>query len=372
MIRTRPTWGIIASMRRRCSLLPALALLGCTAGSNNDDAKACSTIEIELLSMQLRHAEPHEQARIVSEKLDPLCEWTSLIVYGDHDPGLTIDGQALFARVCPREPTIVETPLTPAQLYDHCDFARLGIVERDEYRLRARADPLAWLLYQWLIENGASEEQARVIARAQLRTELDVWARIPGLRLPTIAAELPLWDAPIVQVSASELVFHGKSLVSRDGGALDGEGLILPLYDELELEVERARQIAEAIGNEWSGELMIAADPRTPFATFERVAYTAELAGYRRMGLIVEPQPFDYRVIPLALAPSDGLTLDVTVYSDKSRVRIDPSPPPAVCDGDPKPQVILRGTADINYARLLDVVDQHRACELALKLPTPG
>jgi hypothetical protein len=368
-------------MRAR-RLLPALALLGCTAGSGADvPAKACSTIELEQLAMQLRHADPHEQARIVSEKLEPLCEWTWLIAYGDHDPGLTEDGRAVFARVCPREPAIVDREaLTPEQLYDRCDFGRLQIVEREEYRLHADSDPFGWLLYQWLIENGASAEQARVIARAQLRTRLDPWTRIPGLRLPAIEAEQRLWGAPVVQVSASEVSFAGKSIMTLDAGVIaddpSASPVILPLYEALELDAEPAKQIAEASGSTWSGELMIAADPNTPFPTFERVAYTAERLGYTRLGLIVEPRLFDYRVLPLGLAANgDPTTLDVTVYPDRSRVRINPAHPPdferspAACDRAAPPRVIVRGTPDIDYARLLAVLVSYAACdELSLKL----
>lgn len=238
----------------------------------------------------------------------------------------------MFARVCPAARELGDEiyVLAPEYLYGSCDFGRLHIVERDEYRLHARPDPFAWMLYQWLIENGLTTAQAQVIARAYLRAQLDWPDRLADLRLPSIEAkQQPPQHISLVQISPSAVSHNGHSIVQLVDGELADQantGRIIPsLFDTLEPTARISKGLHEAfVGGWWSGELMIAADPRTPFSTFERVAYTAERAGYQRLALIVEPRLFDYRVIPLALAPSDRLALDVTVYPDKSRARIDP------------------------------------------------
>lgn len=373
----------MSGMRARWLLLLTLALLGCTPRSNAEPSNACSVIEAEQLASRLRAADPHEQVQIVREGLDAICEWTLLGNYGDHDFGLSEAGEAMFARACPaaRELGDEVHALTPEQLYERCDLARLQIIELDEYRLHARADLLLWTLYPWLIENGVSEEQARVIARARLRAELDWRDRLADLRLPAIAGDQQLWDAPLLQVSASAVSFVGETVVELADGVLPNDleqaRVIVPLFEALEREVEKAQQIAELLGGAWTGELLIAADPSTPFVTFERVAYTAERVGYKRLGLVVEPRLFSYRVVALSLSPTrDPRALDVTVYRDTQRVLINRAQPPdhlrsaAGCDGPSPPPVFFQGSPEIDYARLLEALVLYGACdERWLKIP---
>lgn len=356
---------MMSGMRRRCVLVTTLALLGCGERASVEQPR-CSVIAAELLATRLRATDPHDQGRILHEHLEGICDWELLGSYGDHDFGLNPRGEAMFARACPAAPELHAEPISPEQLYDRCDFGRLQIIEREEYRLHTRPDPLLWTLHPWLIENGVTEAAARIITLARLRAELEWFGGIPNLRVPTINFGDPLSPGPAVLISTHELGLEHGATVPLEHGQLIGEHregmVIMPLYDELELQTEKAKQIAEASGRAWEPELLLAADPSTPYPTIERVAFTARLLGYSRLELIVEPRLFELRTITLALDDPEG---------EGRRIRVDRvrDEPPA-CDGSTVHDVILQPDADVDYARLLDKVVYWGRCGwVALEIP---
>jgi hypothetical protein len=100
----------------------------------------------------------------------------------------------------------------------------------------------------------------------------------------------------VVVVTLEELRWMGATVTPLKEGALfpaAHENMLIPsLYDALKKSVDLTKEVGEACGTWWEGNVLLALDSRVPLNTFYQVLYTLGLAQFDTMALIVsDPDP---------------------------------------------------------------------------------
>jgi hypothetical protein len=115
---------------------------------------------------------------------------------------------------------------------------------------------------------------------------LKSYASDPILITPIAEQKIPMsrMDAPIkegvaIYISSRELIFNEEQLATLTEGELDPNvvqgHVIRPLFEKLEEETEKSKQVFEARGEEWVGHVILIGDSALKFATIVDVMYTA-------------------------------------------------------------------------------------------------
>ncbi len=128
---------------------------------------------------------------------------------------------------------------------------------------------------------------------------LKSYASDPVLITPIADQKIPLsrMDAPIkegvpVYISSRELIFMEKPLVTfTEPGVLPESVVkghtIMPLFEQLEEETEKSKQVFEQKGEAWVGHLIIIGDEALKFSTIVDVMYTAGQLEYSEYSFCV-------------------------------------------------------------------------------------
>jgi biopolymer transport protein ExbD len=113
-----------------------------------------------------------------------------------------------------------------------------------------------------------------------------------GQKIPMSKADSPIQDGIPVYIAQRSITFQNKKIVQIDengdieAGALQNH-LIGPLYDAMAEEADKAKQMAAAQGNEWSGRVILVGDQNLKFSTLVDVMYTAGRAEFREYAFCV-------------------------------------------------------------------------------------
>ncbi len=114
-----------------------------------------------------------------------------------------------------------------------------------------------------------------------------------GLILPTSQSHTNPVEALLLVVSPKGIYVGEQRVVALTEGKLDGQNVdvndpkfIKPLYDELNKQAEKTRQIAAANETvEFDGKVILQADQSLSYDLLRKVMYTATLAGYANLKL---------------------------------------------------------------------------------------
>jgi len=116
------------------------------------------------------------------------------------------------------------------------------------------------------------------------------------LRIPYSTSKVELSDALAVQISRSEVVVDGKSVLELRNGIVDpslkqggSSGfLITPLYKKLSEIRDRKKRTAQRFANQpFVGNVQIIADKRTPYRTLSEVIYTLGQTEFKNLRFVV-------------------------------------------------------------------------------------
>jgi len=115
------------------------------------------------------------------------------------------------------------------------------------------------------------------------------------LRIPYSTSKVELDDALAVQISRSEVVVDGKSILELRNGIVDpslkqggSSGfLITPLYKSLSKIRDRKKRTAQRFTNQpFVGDVQIIADKRTPYRTLSEVIYTLGQTEFKNLRFV--------------------------------------------------------------------------------------
>ncbi len=116
------------------------------------------------------------------------------------------------------------------------------------------------------------------------------------LRIPYSTSKVELSDALSLQISRSEVVVDGKSVLELRNGIIDpslkqggSSGfLIIPLYKRLGDIRDRKKRTAQRFTNQpFVGDVQIIADKRTPYRTLSEVIYTLGQTEFKNLRFVV-------------------------------------------------------------------------------------
>ena len=116
------------------------------------------------------------------------------------------------------------------------------------------------------------------------------------LRIPYSTSKVELSDALSLQISRSEVVVDGKSILELRNGIIDpslkqggSSGfLIIPLYKKLSDIRDRKKRTAQRYTNQpFVGDVQIIADKRTPYRTLSEVIYTLGQTEFKNLRFVV-------------------------------------------------------------------------------------
>jgi hypothetical protein len=98
-------------------------------------------------------------------------------------------------------------------------------------------------------------------------------------KIPMSKMDAPLKEGIPIYVSSRELVFNEESLAVLTEGELDPNlvqgHVIRPLFEKLEEETEKSKQVFESRGEEWVGHIILIGDEGVKFSTLVDLMYTA-------------------------------------------------------------------------------------------------
>lgn len=98
-------------------------------------------------------------------------------------------------------------------------------------------------------------------------------------KIPMSKMDAPIKEGAAIYVSSRELVFNEESLAVLTEGELDQNvvqgHVIRPLFEKLEEETEKSKQVFEARGEEWIGHIILIGDEAVKFSTLVDIMYTA-------------------------------------------------------------------------------------------------
>jgi hypothetical protein len=107
-----------------------------------------------------------------------------------------------------------------------------------------------------------------------------------GQKVPMSLADAPIQDGVPIYVSKRDLTFAARKVVQLDeNGGIDPAALkghsIVPLYELLAEEADKAKQMSAAKGEEkWIGRVILVGDQELKFSTLVDVMYTAGQAEF--------------------------------------------------------------------------------------------
>jgi biopolymer transport protein ExbD len=118
------------------------------------------------------------------------------------------------------------------------------------------------------------------------------------LQIPYSTSTTDLQQALPITLSRSELIVDGNRIISLREGLVDASQkqggangfLITRLLGTMEQHKERLELIASRRGTEFTGEVQIIADERTPYRTLSEVLYTIGQAGFANIRFVVLQQ----------------------------------------------------------------------------------
>lgn len=97
--------------------------------------------------------------------------------------------------------------------------------------------------------------------------------------IPMSRMDAPLKEGVAIYVSGRELIFNEESLAVLTEGELDPNlvqgHVIRPLFEKLEEETEKSKQVFESRGEEWVGHIILVGDQSVKFSTLVDLMYTA-------------------------------------------------------------------------------------------------
>jgi hypothetical protein len=98
-------------------------------------------------------------------------------------------------------------------------------------------------------------------------------------KIPMSKMDAPLKEGVAIYVSSRELVFNEESLAVLTEGEIDPNlvqgHVIKPLFEKLEEETEKSKQVFESRGEEWIGHIILIGDEGVKFSTLVDLMYTA-------------------------------------------------------------------------------------------------
>jgi hypothetical protein len=98
-------------------------------------------------------------------------------------------------------------------------------------------------------------------------------------KIPMSRMDAPLKEGVAIYLSSRELVFNEESLAVLTDGELDQNlvqgHVIRPLFEKLEEETEKSKQVYESRGEEWVGHIILIGDEAVKFSTLVDLMYTA-------------------------------------------------------------------------------------------------
>ncbi|PRP91326.1 Biopolymer transport protein ExbD/TolR [Enhygromyxa salina] len=98
-------------------------------------------------------------------------------------------------------------------------------------------------------------------------------------KIPMSRMDMPIKEGVALYVSSRELIFNEEQLATLTDGELDANivqgHVIRPLFEKLEEETEKSKQVFEARGEEWVGHIILIGDQALKFSTIVDVMYTA-------------------------------------------------------------------------------------------------
>jgi hypothetical protein len=261
-----------------------------------------------------------------------------------------------------------------AVVYEGCDFAAIGLFTRAELS-PGLDDPQAFhghALYLWLLADGAPPAVARSLARPiTAGSEFglrDLSGSDEPLVFPAAATGVapPAFADPL-RISPDGIRFDGRRLAYLTGGQLAesdfNKGLIGAVFDTLAEEVDKTRTLADK-DLALAPALAIVADPKIPWATVGRAAWTAMRAEYPRIDVrALGPDPLRPLLTVPLFTRGAAPTLDLVVAADSLTLhcadashKLDLAALPAkisACGGGPLRLVGVAGTA---WQRVVDVL----------------
>src|SRR5690606_11645242 len=109
-----------------------------------------------------------------------------------------------------------------------------------------------------------------------------------GQKIPMSTADAPIQDGIPIFVTTRGITYDNKKIVTMTAdGDIDPSQvqnhLIGPLYDQLAEDVDKAKQMAERTGRDWSARVILVGDQDLKFSVLVDVMYTtgrAEFAEY--------------------------------------------------------------------------------------------
>ena len=110
-------------------------------------------------------------------------------------------------------------------------------------------------------------------------------------KIPMSRMDAPLSEGVAVYISSSQLMFNEEPLANLKDGELPESvvsgHVIEPLYEKLEEETEKSKQISEAAGEEWEGHVILIGDQNLKFSTIVDVMYTAGRLQYAKFSFCI-------------------------------------------------------------------------------------
>lgn len=98
-------------------------------------------------------------------------------------------------------------------------------------------------------------------------------------KIPLSKMDMPIKEGIAIYISSRELIFNEEQLATLTEGELDPNvvqgHVIRPLFEKLEEETEKSKQVFEARGEEWVGHVILIGDEALKFSTIVDVMYTA-------------------------------------------------------------------------------------------------
>lgn len=132
------------------------------------------------------------------------------------------------------------------------------------------------LMVVFLLKNYSSEGQMVTPAK--------------NLTLPMSSVERMAKEAQSVKISSNSIQVEDKVVIDPKAFQTVNEQkdfMIKPLFDVLSENAKNARNMAKAVGEEFSGKISIQADVEIPYNILTRVMYTCGQAGFPVMNLVV-------------------------------------------------------------------------------------
>ncbi len=278
----------------------------------------CDATKLTALTGALAAAKPEAGPELVAKQLGDACELPSVFasffaLSAPTDPdarGLGPIGNApketheALTAICPGAAVVkkqlASQPGDERQgfLYDKCDFKRFGLVERDTWLRGDPSSPVPFIAYDWFIQQGIAEADAKALATAMLLRDRRRWG-IDGQKLPTVAHALaPIPKGTIVYVTTDHITVNDKKTVMIKDGKVDPAALqghlIGPLFDVLAEEADKDKQMAEATSTDWVGTIVLVADASIEQNMLIDVMYSAGRAEFSRYAMVGQTAPYEY------------------------------------------------------------------------------